>query len=151
LTWRQTFREYSSCNGCGPIYEISVPTDNVVYALSINSGRRRIFKSKNGEWSTIELEISLGGFGPDIMHFFDENRGVVGNYLTEYGGVSWQIIEDLSELTYSDRILSNFFLDAQIGYCMSSSAIFKTTNGGDNWTLLYQTSTQTIAQVFFFR
>lgn len=149
LTWEQTFREYDSCDGCHPIYEIAIPADNVVYALSLNSGKRRMFKSKNGEWSLINLEISLIGFGSDIMHFFDENIGIVGNYKTEDGGLSWHIIEDLTELAGVDRILSNFFLDAQIGYCLTSSAIFKTINGGDNWTLLYQTSTQNIAQVFF--
>ena len=148
LTWEKTFREYNSCYGCGPIYEIAIPTDNVIYALSINSGKWRIFKSKNGEWSTINLDISPF-FGTDIMHFFNENVGIIANYKTTDGGSSWRVIEDLKELTGPDLILSNFFLDNQIGYCMNSSTIYKTINGGDNWTQLYQTSTQTIAQVFF--
>ena len=144
LTWKTTFE--GSC--CLYIYNISFPTDNVIYALSNCSQNLRLFKSINGEWSTIDLNFTQI-FGSSPMHFFNENVGIVGNIKTIDGGESWHVIEDLKEYDGNhNSIRSKFFFDAQIGYCVSSTTVFKTTNGGDNWTMLYE-STETLEELTF--
>jgi photosystem II stability/assembly factor-like uncharacterized protein len=101
---------------------------------------------KNGEWRTIGYGGGGAMFYPEVSPF-DPNYAFVscdmtGSYVTHDGGNSWRMFNLHSPV--------NFYvfdpLDSNTVYA-NSVALFKSTNKGRTWKLLYPSPSETIALV----
>ncbi len=158
--WRSTDRGKTwavirggRCGAGNDAFDVAFPSSNVIYALGNCLQNLRLYKSVDEEWSTIYLEDTPDSGYYNPMHFFDENVGIIGNIKTTDGGVTWTTIEDLKDYpSYQNNngvIASNYFIDNQTGYCNSSSVIFKTINGGDNWSMVHSDSDASFMEIYF--
>lgn len=149
-TWRLTW--YGGCGAGSEIVDVSIPTDNVIYALGNGLSNSRLFKSVDGEWSIIYTDLPAY-YSSSSRYFFDENNGIVGNHKTIDAGESWNKIEGLEIPSVYRQSGSFSFVNTKTGYCATSgfeisstnerlykSIAYKTTDGGDNWTKLYESS-----------
>ena len=120
----------------------------------IVSTPQTMFITKNGwkNWEQVKIEIDQEKFITDIymrdtLNFdFLDSHGILGPnyYRTTDGGKTWSS-NKLSELDVSIKKI--FFLDDNTGWIagklpnglgdQSADIIFKTTDGGTNWKLIY--------------
>jgi photosystem II stability/assembly factor-like uncharacterized protein len=108
--------------------------DNILFAGVSNN---RLHRSTNGgsNWEIVDQ----GSGSYNDVYFKNSNTGFAAcNVLkiTTNGGSNWQTILDQ---TYG-RFYSVYFLDSLFGVATSIYGVFKSTNGGLNWTLSYSTS-----------
>jgi photosystem II stability/assembly factor-like uncharacterized protein len=128
------------------LYHVNVIDDQLAYAGGTQAGGSSLFlKTTNSGLNWIDLNIGVLT-GIDAMYFVDANTGYVGDalfnglYITTDGGMSW--LQRQNGLTVLPRTL--FFLNSDTGFCGGSNKIFKTTNAGLNWFLLYTFESPTL-------
>lgn len=97
-----------------------------------------IYKTTNGgaNWN-----IQLNEFATTI-HFIDENTGMTGgNFIrrTTNGGINWQSnfsVANIADITFTDNLTG-----WACGSASVAGNIYKTTNAGESWTLIFSSST----------
>jgi len=97
-----------------------------------------IYKTTNGgaNWS-----LQLNEFAASI-YFFDENTGMTGgNFIrrTTNGGLNWQTnfsVANIMDITFTDS-----FTGWAAGSAGVTGSIFKSTDAGQSWTLVFSSST----------
>jgi photosystem II stability/assembly factor-like uncharacterized protein len=101
-------------------------------AAIIIGDRGAVYKTtdRGSTWTKISSGITSN---LNALFFLDEKIGwIVGEsgkiLKTEDAGDSWRIIT-----TNLYTLYDVFFTDANVGYLITSSRIYKTTDGGDNW------------------
>jgi len=103
----------------------------------ISTTNGEIYKTTNTgtNWSLIKNFNAQ--FYEDI-HFFDENKGLISKsiygvndiLMTTNGGIDWN-----SVFVPACELRDFYFIDQNTGYVSGTSKIYKTINGGQNWTL----------------
>jgi photosystem II stability/assembly factor-like uncharacterized protein len=97
-----------------------------------------IYKTTNGgeNWS-----LQLNEFATTI-YFIDENTGMTGgNFIrrTTNGGINWQSnfsVANIADITFTDNLTG-----WACGSASVAGNIYKTTNAGESWTLIFSSST----------
>jgi photosystem II stability/assembly factor-like uncharacterized protein len=126
---------------------------NTGYAVG---GDWNIIKTTNGGSSWTDLSL-FGNGGATSAYFTDANTGYMtshyafqgGIHKTIDGGTTWNFIGDKPPL------YSIYFTDVNTGYAVggywtgNNSIIYKTTNGGSEWTLQYDALLHTLRSVYF--
>ena len=68
-------------------------------------------------------------------------------------GDNWTVIQDSFSNTHSTILKAVFFIDADTGFAGGSGntmrTIIKTTDGGNNWDLIYSEESYTVRSIFF--
>ncbi len=126
---------FCSSEKYGKRNKISLAGNNIVYISDYNS----IWKSTNEglNWTIIPLT-----FYPDPVFFIDASTGFAGCSIgkilkTTDGGSNWNSYS-IAQLV--NNILSIFFCDVNTGFLGVGGKIFKSTNSGVNWAVVYQDS-----------
>lgn len=155
-TWHS--KKGLSC-GAGSIFtDITFASGKVAYAIGECHGTTSIFKSVDGgeTWdhkAALNYGVTVPQKTTSPMFFFNQNLGIVGNLKTLDGGTTWNIMEDLKDYPNfnenNSAIISNHFINDLIGYCNSQRNIFKTKDGGENWTQVYEDTVRVFRRVYF--
>lgn len=106
---------------------------NAIYFFDINNGfavggeGRRITTTDGGNtWNRNDLPVNANFYK---IEFISATEGFIYGYDTNLktvdGGVTWQVT------TTAEK--NEFFINAEIGYKILNSEIYKTTNGGNSW------------------
>jgi photosystem II stability/assembly factor-like uncharacterized protein len=128
-------------------YCLDVINDQIAYAGGSGGGIPRFYKTINGGMNWIDMNISVLVLVTD-MFFVNADSGYIideffgGLKMTTDGGVSWINREDGLMVNGEPRTL--FFLNSDTGFCGGSNKIFKTSNAGLNWFLLYTFESPTL-------
>ena len=100
------------------------------YARTTNAG---------ASWTTGFIGSGFGSnqifFVDTLIGYFTSNNGRVFKSID--GGATWPTVQVLATSANADGI---FFLDASTGFVTAGPLIFKTTNGGTNWTQVFSGS-----------
>lgn len=129
---------------------ISFIDDKIGYAIAggtpgTSAASDLIYKTLDGgvTWSRQnQNEIELASNGLNVIKFIDENVGFINSfrrntYKTNDGGITWQLIPSLNHV-----IREFYFIDSNVGYAINSrnsnGRVFRTSDGGDNWELVYE-------------
>lgn len=139
------------------LYSVSVVNEDIVY-VSVENG---VTKSNDGGETWTYIQPSTVNATLRAIHFMDENTGIgVGAssggsaiFKTINGGKSW--VQKLYNSAYT-YFTSVQFVTPLIGFAVTDipdlttrCAIYKTTDGGENWTKVYNSSTEGLSDVFF--
>jgi photosystem II stability/assembly factor-like uncharacterized protein len=93
-----------------------------------------IYLWENNGWTNLNLPVSinvLGGFILDRNHIWAfTNDAVPVTYYTTNGGGSWSVNSDIGRPDVMR------FYNAQYGIATDGRMVFKTVNGGQNWTMI---------------
>ena len=132
-----------------------VISNNTVYAAGINATNDKVLiKTSDGgtNWST----VNFPSIYPEKIQFLDENIGYVASTTeikkTSDGGVNWSPV-NLPAVTY--QIYDFEFVNESIGYILyysfspSKSYLYKTTDSGNNWSMVLTVS-KDLRNVSFF-
>ena len=114
--------------------------NDIGYAIAGGTYGSSVYKTTNGgkTWSKPHAgELSIDGLSG--IYFIDENAGFVmgqGGRKTIDGGKTWSSISGISLVSQMQ------FISDKIGFARntngSSDRIYKSADGGNNWTFLYQ-------------
>jgi photosystem II stability/assembly factor-like uncharacterized protein len=146
-------RLLKSING-GLNWSIQNPssTDTLVSIDFVNeltgwcAGRDFIVYTTNGgsQWYRQNVDTSIVKPRFTVLKMFDSQNGLAGAYRkntidmyayiyrTSNGGVSWQF----QDSAYGYRIYSICYVNQSIVYLSSLKNLFKSNNGGNNWTMV---------------
>ncbi len=97
-----------------------------------------IYKTTNGgaNWN-----LQLSEFA-NTIYFIDENTGMTGGNLlrrTTNGGLNWQSnfsVANIMDITFTDSLTG-----WAVGSASVTGSIFKSTDAGESWTLIFSSST----------
>ncbi len=113
------------------LYAIHMVEEDFIIVVG---GKGTVLKSTNGgiTWISSNQGIDSNSYLYSTF-FIDKNTGyAVGNfgsaYKTRNGGRTWERFNITNH-----NLRSVFFLNAQKGFIVADSAIFRTTDGGENW------------------
>jgi len=103
--------------------------------------------SVKAQW---EVQLDVQNFCIlDRVFFLDENHGwAIGGpcFYTTDGGENWDLYEDWWDIRGHDVA----FVNHDTGFiCSNDGVIFKTINGGQNWTEIQTPATQDVMRLFF--
>jgi photosystem II stability/assembly factor-like uncharacterized protein len=131
----------------GALYAVD---SNIIYAGGFNGATANLTKTTNGgiNWTVIPTPTNMG---IDDMQFMNKDSGWVCENVgfgpdvrtTTDGGLTW-IVRTNGIAAQTQKI---FFLNYNTGYCCANHFLYKTTNTGINWNLLYNFPYQ--VQVYF--
>jgi photosystem II stability/assembly factor-like uncharacterized protein len=130
----------------------TTPNSTALFAMDfvdVNTGYASgnlafVFKTTNGGANWFLATTMPGGYATLDMHFVNDSTGFASNMLaqvlkTNDGGNTWQ--ESQLDDDYYPWLESIYFVNENTGYVAGgesefiyASYIYKTTNGGDNWT-----------------
>ncbi len=136
---------------------IKFANESVGYTASLNgafaggSGAPKMLKTIDGgnTWTDLTASISplpIGICGLNVLN--EQTVYAVGAfyaparfYKSTDGGATWEN-KDMS--AYANALVDLYFFDANLGFAVGSNSnggvILKTTNGGTNWSVVYETS-----------
>jgi len=104
--------------------------------------------STQAQW---EVQLDVQNFTPlDRIFFLDENYGwTIGGgpyFYTSDGGQNWYLSDHLLDIQGTDIA----FINHDTGFIASKNGIiYKTVNGGQNWTDIQTPATQDVMRLFF--
>ncbi|MCE4065478.1 T9SS type A sorting domain-containing protein [Chryseobacterium gleum] len=142
-TWRQIN------DNAKTVYDFTVH-NNKGYAVI--GGSLRITDPK---FSTPGVSYPIPGSAKSIFVLNDSTIFIASQnsrmYKSVNGGATWTTT--IIPTVYQDKIMSVYFTDANIGYCVSdatvgNSFIFKTTDGGQTWNIVSTSSKEFIKILF---
>ena len=152
--WNQVQLNTAECKG------ISFPSRNAAYIFQWHAN---LFKSTNlgNSWNIIDPPgiqyMSKGRFTTEMLGF------VFGlpSKLTTNGGISWSDVNNLLPAIGSVNIEDQQFVSPEIGYyagidfypdpipCCYDGVIYKTTDSGGNWNLVYRAGGDIYKELYF--
>jgi photosystem II stability/assembly factor-like uncharacterized protein len=115
----------------------------------------KFLKTTNGGLNWITLLYDSVGIGHQPfgdMQFFDINTGYLMNvklHKTTNGGVNWVLLDTNA---FSGNYVRNyFFLNKDTGWVTTGplKSIFRTNDGGNNWSLQYTAQSNIIGKIYF--
>lgn len=141
-------------SGAGLI-KLHFPTASTGYVSSMaNAG---LFKTTDGgnTWNDISLNLSNGSGGGIWFTSADTGFYAIGNFSnsskilkTSNGGISWDTV--FADTT-SYWISYFYFADANTGYATGNNGyVYKTTDGGNNWSGISMGGSYWMSGVYFF-
>ena len=142
-----TLWETLNCPTNERLRSISVVNENVFFfTAGENVGAYYLYKSTDGGNSFQELTIP-NNEDPYSVEFIDTQIGFVsarsgGIFKTTNGGNTWYSVSNYN-------IKSTQFINSQVGYAASVNAIYKSTDGGENWSLKFHSSMANVGTVQF--
>jgi photosystem II stability/assembly factor-like uncharacterized protein len=115
------------------------------FAVNANSGFFAL--GENDTWSFVSSALQNSPGRGNNMFFLDENTGFIQKdnrqiVKTVDGGQTWTLVLENIPHVFNNRSGGIYFTDENTGYAWMSVAtgtgyqIYKTTNGGDDWTEL---------------
>lgn len=152
--WEISNIPYSSSNANTYISEPAFPTADVGYIIAsayvggYGYGYAKLFKTTNkgGSWSNVWdiTAYSLANFG---IHFLNINTGfivrmtstspyIIYTYKTTDAGYTWNTIGQITGITYQVNDLAVIFVNSSTGYLWNGLNVYKTSNGGYNWSAI---------------
>lgn len=149
LTWAVTTPEEWPVNSSPDLYDVYFINSSIGWVCG---GNGHIFKTTNGgidwnEQSSYEHRLLR------TIFFIDSNNGwAAGTNIsfndvllrTTDGGTNWTDYD----MGTTDDFLSVYFINSNIGWLASNLRLYKTTNGGNDWTANPANITQTYS-IFF--
>ena len=144
-------------NISGPVQSVSFVDSNTGWAVGNSNDTNFIINTTNAgeEWLIQKWDT---GYSLNEVCFLDESSGwVVGGYYDGYGNSEGKIFTTSnSGITWEQQgcdtcqfLNSVYFTDADHGWVVGSS-IYKTTDGGENWTeQIFDTIGFELTSVFF--
>jgi photosystem II stability/assembly factor-like uncharacterized protein len=123
----------------GQINEIHFINDNTGFYI----GKYNILKKTTDGGNSWTQITGYGGYYQECMFFYNESMGFIGREdynlgwgisRTTNGGLNWDF-RQVPEYDY--YIWDIFFMNENTGFYTTSSRIFKTTNKGDTWYLVF--------------
>ena len=89
---------------------------------------------KGNNWTKIVLDTSVAETSLGKIHFINQNIGWIGSSLkTTDGGNSWKV-QNIPSLSFPSSYFINESLGWMVGDSYGGSNIYRTTDGGTNWT-----------------
>ena len=127
--------------------DLTFPTSNIGYAWVDSSTSQYIYKTQDAgqNWQQMPYNFApITGIYLQSLHFpaidtgylqFRGNNGGLKSFLykTTDGGQSW-IDKTPLNLPVGTGLANVYFVNSNNGYVLAGDAIFKTIDGGDNWT-----------------
>lgn len=124
----------------GQLNEIHFLNNNTGYIL----GKYNILKKTNDGGNTWTQITGYGGYYQECMNFVNENLGFIGREdynlgwgvsRTTNGGLNW----DFQTFPNVNYYIWDFdFINSTTGFFTTSGRIFKTTNSGSNWHIVFE-------------
>jgi photosystem II stability/assembly factor-like uncharacterized protein len=119
--------------------------------ITTNDNNSPLWTTADGgtTWNPVS-SVATGCNGINSLYFKNINEGYVlgclGIYYTIDGGVTWNTHPDLNNIF----VTAINFSSASVGYIADQSGyIYKTTNGGTNWSFLSKAASQRIQSFYF--
>lgn len=144
----EAFKIYYTTDGGNHIDSTAISDKAITDAFFVNANTAflvgdKLWKTNDGGktvFSIYDFADTNGIYKP--LFFSNELNGWVKSgrpsylYHTKDGGVTWE--KNNFDLTLAQGIRSIFFLDSLTGFVSTSSAVLKTTNGGNVWGVIYE-------------
>jgi len=134
------------------LYSLDCTNNNTVYVSGLNGA---FYKSTNSgdNWISMNLDSNKDLYS---VYFLNNNTGFLlcrilysGYYVlrTTNGGITWQqqVIES-QYYSYANRF---FFLNDSLGFIVGFNKVLKTTNMGENWSVLNYQSNDELGSICF--
>lgn len=124
-------------------------SESVAYAVGVDHTWKTTNAGKS--WTNLSAFISNMGDNLNALYFRDEQTGwVVGNgvFKTTNGGITWNNIPG-NYAGFGHGLVNIFFPNAATGYMITSTEIYKTSDGGANFTKIFNTFNQHYPDIHF--